>query len=103
VGNELATWSLACVDYRYVAWAVWMFWKSDPQCFIDLVRGTPDWATAPWCEYRDFKYYAWLLASMFGWPTRHLPVAGSISRIVARFSSLSRPFSPVLLLEPTVA
>jgi hypothetical protein len=51
-----------------VAWAVWMFWKSDPQCLIDLVRGTPDWATGPWCEYRNFEYYAWLLASMFGWP-----------------------------------
>jgi hypothetical protein len=43
-----------------VAWAIWTFWESDPQCLVYLV--------APWCQDRDFQYYLGLLISMFGWP-----------------------------------
>ena len=29
-----------------VAWALWTFWKSDPQCLIDLAREPPNpWVT----------------------------------------------------------
>ena len=49
-----------------VAWAVWTFWESDQGCLIHLVSRSAE--MPPWCDYRDFDYYAWLLVSMFGVP-----------------------------------
>jgi AbiV family abortive infection protein len=49
-----------------VAWAVWTFWESDQGCLIHLVSRPAE--MPPWCDYRDFDYYAWLLVSMFGVP-----------------------------------
>lgn len=57
-----------------VAWAIWTFWKSDPQCLVYLIKppvqetGSVTLPMPPWCYYRDFKYYLELLFSMFGWP-----------------------------------
>jgi hypothetical protein len=55
-----------------VAWAVWTFWKSDPQCLIYLVHATAPWEIPFRCVDpidRNLEYYAWVLVSMFGWPS----------------------------------
>jgi hypothetical protein len=74
-----------------VAWAVWTFWESDPQCLIDLVRKMPTWAMEPWCQDRDLEYYAWLLVSMF-----RLPVLIAILLLASRWAiaGFSEPNKP---------
>ena len=66
-----------------VAWAIWTFWESDPQCLVYLV--------APWCQDRDFKYYLELLFLMFGWPVLIGILLFASRWAIAGFSEPNKP------------
>jgi hypothetical protein len=72
-----------------IAWAVWTLWKSDPGCLIALVKQSVK--TGPWCDYRDLEYYAWLLASMFGWPVLIAILMLGSRWAIAGFSEPNKP------------
>jgi len=72
-----------------VAWALWIFWESDPQCLIYLVNSSVE--TPPWCHYRDFEYYAWLVVSMFGWPALIAMLLIASRWAIAGFSEPKKP------------